>query len=469
MRFDEEIVKAVKHQAATDTNATKTEDEILAIEETVRTAVSLTNYDFSKSKSSVVSKDGGKKRFVKKFSDNYSVESVLCQCIKQILDRTFRIKYPNRNKSIRALFDALKAVKQMADFTIVKYDFKDYFNSVSAPYVYEKYLKAKLTNRFEADLISHFVGETKYTYAGFCTSNVIAEIIAKQFDTAVRLAFADKGVLLFERYIDDSVIIFNEHIEKSECEHILKKTLSRIFHDNSITVSPKCKTRFNKLKSIHISHRGLSTVPNTQTTFDYLGYEFSFEMNNDRIEIKYGITQEKQDKYKGRIDEIISLYKEPTKKNGLTNPDFHNMELLRQRIVAFTSRTVYQSRRYRATIWKAKGFVGNYGELRYLLDTTQIDNTTKAFLENMVVDAFNRASLPYPYFLKGANGKRGYSLFENMKRNKTLLLVDRIGYSKPALERLCSKVGISLIDKNGKERGYGNLVRDYLIELNVGY
>ena len=87
----------------------------------------------------------------------------------------------------------------------------------------------------------------------------------------------------------------------------------------------------------------------------------------------------------------------------------------------------------------------------------------------MVENAFRRAELPPPYFITGSIGKSGYNLFENMKVNKTLLFVEHIGYSKHALERLCSQVGINLFDCEGKMRSYGNLVRDYLIKVKVGY
>jgi hypothetical protein len=282
MRFDDEIVRAVKQQAALDdTQPKKTDDELNEIIETVRSAVSFGTYDFTTSTSQVLTQSGGKKRYIKQYADCYSAESVLCKCIKQILDKTFHIQYPNRNKSVHSVFDTLKAVKQMADFTIVKCDFKDYFNSVSARYVFEKYIKEKLSNRFEADLIDKFTKQTKYTYAGFSTSNVIAEIIAEQFDLAVRLAFADKGILFYERYIDDTLIVINEHIEEAECRQILNATLKSIYHDESIESKPKCKTRFNYSKFIHVTHRKLMAIPNTVKSVDYLGYEFLFVHNPD--------------------------------------------------------------------------------------------------------------------------------------------------------------------------------------------
>lgn len=475
MRFDDEIIRAVKHQAALDdTQPQKTDDELNKIIKAAQSAASSGTYDFNTSTSQVLTQVGGKKRYIKQYADCYSAESILCKCIKQILDKTFHIKYPNRNKSVHSVFDTLKAVKQMADFTIIKCDFKDYFNSVSARYVFEKYIKEKLPDRFEADLIDKFTKQTKYTYAGFSTSNVIAEIIAEQFDSAVRLAFADKGILFYERYIDDTLIIINEHVEEAECRHILNVALKSIYHDERIKSKPKCKTRFNFSKFIHVTHRELMAIPNTVKSVDYLGYEFLFVYTpgvkkDNGIVLKYGVTEAKRKKYIKRLQKLIVLFTHE-RIDGVANPDYNNIELLRHRIAAFTSREVYQSRRFRQTVWKTKGFISNYGELRYLLETDLIDGATKDFLKGMVIDAFTNAGFnTLPFFIRDSCEKSGYNLFENMKKNKTILFVDRIGYSEPALKRLCSQVGVSLTDRNGKNRGYGNLVRDYLIKVKVGY
>ena len=120
----------------------------------------------------------------------------------------------------------------MSDFTIVKFDFKDYFNSISSVYVIEKYLKSNLVDRREIDLIKSFAYSTQYAYAGLCTSNAIAEIIAKHFDDAVRQAFIGNGVIYYERYIDDSILILNEHVEEMEIKEKLEKTLLSIFYRN---------------------------------------------------------------------------------------------------------------------------------------------------------------------------------------------------------------------------------------------
>jgi len=93
MRLDDGILRAVRHQAASDTQTKKTAEEIDVISKVVKETVENTTYDFSKAKP-IILNQGGKKRFVKQFPDIYSAESVLCQYIKQILDRIFKVKYP---------------------------------------------------------------------------------------------------------------------------------------------------------------------------------------------------------------------------------------------------------------------------------------------------------------------------------------------------------------------------------------
>lgn len=69
----------------------------------------------------------------------FSSEALLCIYLKRMLDRRFHISYPNRNTFVRSLFDITCALSDMSDYTIIKFDFKDFFNSVSSVFVY-KYL-----------------------------------------------------------------------------------------------------------------------------------------------------------------------------------------------------------------------------------------------------------------------------------------------------------------------------------------
>lgn len=450
MRDMNEIQRAVKYLNANAPVSAKIDDaQIEAF--VMRTIDDLNrgNYDFS-TYDSIVLKQGTKKRQVKLYK-LFSTENILCQYIKQILDRIFKVKYPNRNKAVHTLFDFFKAVRQMSEFTIIKFDFKDYFNSVSSIYVFEKCIKDQMTDRAETKLISTFATQTKYSYAGLNTSNLFSEIIAIKFDELIRQAFSQYGLLFLERYIDDTIIILNNHLEQATCNEILDYSLQQVYHDTSITTSVPCKTKFNPLKFKLITRRSLTTA---WSSVDFLGYEFFFRADtNGKTAMQYGITAEKQNKYSGRMDEIVEDYKRN-----------NDVELMRHRILAFASRTVYVSKKYSNNIWKAKGFINNYGELRFLIDTSLIHPDTETFLKNMIEDAFTRNAVPIPYFLKQASNQRGYNLLKNMMINRTLLLVEHVGYDKASVEKLCTKIGISITGK-----GYGALVREYLIKTKVGY
>lgn len=450
MSLTNEIQRAVKHINANTPINTKINDaQIESLANRTIADLESGNYDFS-TYDSIVLKQGTKKRHVKLYKP-FSTENILCQYIKQILDRRFKIKYPNRNKAVHTLFDFLKAVKQMSEFSIIKFDFKDYFNSVSSVYVFEKCIKEQMTDRAEAELISTFTNQTQYSYAGLSTSNLFSEIIAIKFDDLIRQAFSQHGVLFFERYIDDTIIILNQHLERATCDKILNDALREVYYDTSISSAIPCKTKFNQSKFKMVTRRSLTTEP---SSVNFLGYEFFFKADSKgKTTIQYGITTEKQDKYNGRMDEIVEDYKQN-----------NDVELLRHRILAFASRTVYVSKKYSNNVWKVKGFINNYGELRFLIDTRLLHPDTKAFLKDMITNAFSRNAVSLPYFLIGASNQRGYNLLNNMAANRTLLFVEHVGYDKAGIEKLCEQIGIAVSGK-----GYGNLVREYLIKTKVGY
>lgn len=463
MKLVSEITRALNHINAqikiNDMEHKKDEGEIKIIAERVLTDLKSNSFNFSQA-SPIILKQGTKKRLAKRFVDDFSKENILCQCIKQILDKEFKIKYPNRNKISKSLFNAIGTIKHMSDFTIVKFDFKDYFNSISSVYVYEKIIKSNLSDRFENDLINKFVTDTKYAFAGLQTSNVIAEIIGNLFDEEILKNFSSFGLIFYERYIDDGIIVLNEYLSESKCKKMLLNTIEEVFHDKLIHITPNCTTKMNVQKFKYIAKRNI--INNQKYTVDFLGYQFVLEKKSNSIEVKYGITDAKKDKYKKRIETLITLF------SDVNSPDYKKLELLRHRLLAFSCREVYITKKFKSDIWKVKGFISNYGELRYLLNTGLVEPDTEIFLKDVIYDSFSRLGLPHPYFLKG-DSRNAYSLYHNMLQNKTLLFEPHIGYSEIALSNLCKKIDISLVDSLGQRRGYGTLVRDYLIKTKVGY
>lgn len=456
MSIKKEIERAVKKISLSNSKTSTELKDIIS-----NTLISYNNSSFNFAKLiSLIVKQNLKKRLVKKYDDCYSPENVLCQCIKQILDRTFEIKYPNRNKISHDLFTTLSAITQMTDFTIFKFDFKDFFNSVSSIYTFEKYLKKSNLKYYENDLIKDYVYSTKYAFAGLCSSNTIVEIIAKNFDKLLCQEFSSHGIIFYERYIDDCILILNEDMKEEKIKETLKNILIEIFHDQSIE-NHQCKTEFNEKKFQYISKK---KVLKEKCSVDFLGYEFYFELIEKQIIIKYGITLEKRKKYEKRLNNLILYCK------SLSLPEHDETELLRHMIRAFSSRSVYITKYYQSSIWRVKGFISNYGELRYLLDTELIEPETKEFLQNAIDNAFNAVKFQ-PYFLTANKEKTecGYNLYGNMKSNKTILLVKHIGYDYRSLVTLCKQVRINILDAKGKKKKYGNLVKEYLIKIKVGY
>lgn len=387
---------------------------------------------------------------------DFSVEDILCIYIKRLLDRKLHINFPNRNTCVHSLFDTISLLKDMNDYTIVKFDFQDFFNSISSTYVYSKILKKLSFERYQLRLIKDFVQKTKYTYAGLSTSNILCEIIAKEFDELLLNKLCNYGVIYHKRYVDDSIVIMNSFIKKNQFELIVSDCINEIFYDRNIEFSERCTTKLNLSKTKYISMRDLKSS-GSEMDIDFLGYLFrlKYKPTNRRnaiTEIKYGITDKKIDKYKNKINAIVvefTIHK--------------NMELLRHQLKAFCSRTVYQIIKYKSLIWKTKGFISNYNELRFRTDL--LIPETKNFLKNSIADAFRNNGISIPYFLKGNLENSPYNLYNNLINNETMLFVEKIGIGRSKLEKLCSQVGIDI----SIDRSYDSLVREYLIKVKIGH
>lgn len=456
MNIDKEIERIVEFQNSMLTVQEKlNEVELKLVIEKIKDDYWNGSYDFAKFKS-VNKKQADKVRRTKTY-EAFSSEQILCIYLKRVLDKQFHVKYPNRNEFMHSLFDVINALGKMNDYTILRFDFEDFFNTVSSEYVFKKYLSQSSLERCQLSLLENFVGKTKYAYAGLNTSNIICEIIAQRFDELLKLKFSSYGLIFYRRYIDDGILIFNRYVENGVGLKLINEAINETFYDSDIVGVKGCKTRLSITKTKFIALRNLISMHSTDK-FDYLGYEFILNPKLDGHKIvtkfKYGITDKKIEKYKKRIEEIVKDY--------IVDRRDNRVEFLRHKIKAFTFRTVYQFNRNKSLIWKVKGFVANYQELRYRLPL--LTDSSKKFLNDSVLDAFHKNGLKLPYFLKSRQEESIYNLYNNLKNYKTLLFVERIGIGKKTLNKMCRQIGI---DINGKD--YDALVREYLIKVKVGH
>ena len=91
MDLKKDIERAVRHIAANDYKNPKTDVELQQLIDDAVATFNSGAYNFS-GYSSMFLNQGAKTRTIKYYENIYSAENVLCQCVKQILDRTFNIK-----------------------------------------------------------------------------------------------------------------------------------------------------------------------------------------------------------------------------------------------------------------------------------------------------------------------------------------------------------------------------------------
>lgn len=422
---------------------TLTEDDIDYWSNVCKDAVQNDTYDFSTFSRDIYSQMG-KKRVICSFS-KLSVENILCHYLKRQLDRAFYIKYASRSKIINLLFNMLVATKNMNDFVIVRADFKSFFDSVLSEYVHKKYILTSMLRREDKEILERYIGCFKYCYAGLCLSNGMTEIVCKDFDIVLKAKLSEFGVFFYERYVDDMLIMFNNYISEDKVKNVINETIHEVFGTCPVRLSNK------EGKFSYIARRNLSLTQH----FNFLGYDF-FVLNEEKGKIKfvYGIADKKRVKYSNIIERAFIQYK-------LTG----NKELLRQRLKIFSSRVVIARQIQGSSFdWLTKGVVANYNELRHYCNSLHSD--TEKFLKGLFYQLLKKYNLKRPYFLpkQSSNEESIYSLYSNLRRNRTLLFEEKIGIPKEVILKWIYKIDSSY-SAHGKD--YYRIVIEYLEMIKI--
>lgn len=398
-------------------------------------------YDFSSSSKEIYSQ-GKKKRVIYSFNSD-STESVICKYLKKRLDYTFHIKYPSRNKIINSLFSILPVIKDLNDFVIIRADFKSFFDSIIAKYIYVQYLEQSALSRKDKRLFEEYVENFKYCYAGLCLSNVMTEIVCRDFDKNLRAKLEKYGVVYCERYVDDILIILNSYISDEDVKKLIYESISEIFGN--------CPVRLNERKYRYICKRGISS----SQEFDFLGYNFTMNYNTvtKKLSFLFGITEKKRQKYYNRFKKVFCEYAKD-----------HNLELFRQRIKVLSTRVVITKELGRESFqWVTKGVIANYNELRNYLD--YLDSNTEQFLKNVYLNLITETEIAMPgFFADSLTGESVYNLFSTLKRNRSTIYDNRIGIKLNDLVSVIKKINPSYYCGT---KNYLQIVYEYLELLKI--
>lgn len=387
-----------------------TKESINETIEHVRLAAERGDYDFSHF-SSMEKGDADHPRTIKCFW-SWQTENVLSTYLKFVLDSALNVKYANRKNVIKLLFNQLFLLKDFRNFTIIRFDFKDYFESISTKYVYEKFISEEIKDRNNAKLFTEYCSRIPRCYMGLPLSNAFAEIAGRAFDEQIQERFADDGLCYYTRYVDDCIMILNQRVTQDECISKIKLCVKDIFkderieavRDSNVEVYGSGDKKFQYISDLEVE---------TQHSFDFLGYEIFLERKEkQKLTLQYGITADKMEKYRKRIKSMFDQC-----------PSIRDCELLRHMLQVFCRRTVYRKGVGKSLKWNVKGFISDYSELRFHLSNGELHSTTKKFLQAVIWRVSQEKFHDAPYFLKSEERSKphpAYTLYDNMLNNRTL-------------------------------------------------
>lgn len=377
---------------------------------------------------------------------NSTNEEMALKYLKRRLDIELNIKYANRNCIMRELFPVIENIACLGDFTIFRFDFKHFFESVEAREIFDEYVADTNLRRYEKDLLKQLTNLYKYCFAGLPTSNAFIEIVANRFDQVLKSKFGDKGLCFYSRYVDDGILVFNEFVDKTYIQKVLDDAIREVFNMPSV--------RLNADKTCYL------TKYTGNLKFDYLGYQFEKNGRGKKVNFLFGIADSKIKKYQNKLDCIIKQY---IKDN--------NIELFRHRILYYISRIVFytntNSRYSTLGKWDVSGIIENYGLLRkYIVNKSRLIRTTQVFLFNGVYNGCVGAGLinkKIPYFLR-KKGKDVYSIAYGLQKNKTIIFHPNIGWSAEYLKKQITRLAP---ETDLKKKSYRELSKIYCTILRL--
>lgn len=413
----------------------------------IYTALVKEELHFEEFNSIFIKKDGKKREIC---VTNTSKDKLLVNYLAKRMREVFNISFPDRDQIMEIVINLIDALPQLQDYTIYRFDFKNFFKSVSSKLVYEKYIKESDLCRYEKNLILELIEKTENfgCAQGLATSNVLVEIIAQEFDNSIKTFFADKGIILYERYVDDGIIIFNKFIGINELRNIINSNIDNIFNDAG---------NFNRKVTISADKENYQTKYLGIKKFDYLGYSFYLDTSGNNYFYRYGIAENKLEKYKNQLKMIYEDY-----------VISGNQRLLYHRLLFFNSRIVYydySGYKYKNNRkWEVRGLINTYRMLRrymiYNESTNKIMEETEDFLKNFHRKLLQEMYITYrfviPDFLKG-KGIDTYSLWCAFEKNHSIVFQANIGWNIQYLVK-------AINDITGKtyKGSYTKIVNEYL-------
>ncbi len=349
-----------------------------------------------------------------------SFEKTIIDEINKIILKEKKVCFNNKVQ-IASHLD--KIVKKLRNYTIVRFDFKNYFNSLNLNYILEKCQINRLLNDFQQNFLKDYANFLKYCMPGINLNTTMAEVIASEFDREIKNTYKD--IAFYERFVDDVIMIVNRRVPEDEIKARLTSTVNKIFYDESIGYKNKTQIHFD-------TKFNCFTDKDTPKSVNVLDFKISFA---DTITI--GIADKEKIRFKKQIEDIILRYQD-------------NDRALKTILKILARGVIYKKIRKNKTKWECKGFVSKY-RLYSRYDCFKEDEN---FCKTVFIQAFIGLGLPVPFYLN----EKCYDIIYNIK-NKKYFVLDKIsGVPRGKLVKIMANIG-KKYDENTK---YFDIASDLL-------
>lgn len=257
----------------------------------------------------------------------YQVKGIYPYFILKRFNVTFRtinsIKQANRNEIVSSI---VALIKDKRPYSIIRLDIKDFYESIERNVILNNLEQDIAYSRSTVDILEKWFdcfdrSKVLGLPRGLSISASLSEYYLREFD---KKAQRIEGVFYYARFVDDIVIFSTNSPEDTATalESYLPEGLK--FHENNEKRAVLIIPKENKANSKNLK-------------FDYLGYEFSINIDKNKLNTKVDFSDGKVRKIKTKIVKALLDFKR--------NNDF----LLLKSRVCFLTHNYYIHNKYRDT------------------------------------------------------------------------------------------------------------------------
>lgn len=402
------------------------------------------NLDFIGQVAFFKKKTGNDVRKLCKFKNKSSIEYNASLSIKQILEPLVEKEMRDINGMTEKFMRRLMA-NRMGLFTIVKFDFKDFFPSISLRYAYEFFIKDKINEKYHP-LFENYVESVKYNLQGLPPSSNFAAVMAKAMKEEIFAFFKIDGLTDCFYYDDAFVMLFKKRVNHIYIKFGIEECVKNVFNKkNSFKYQNKVKVNNDNEKYVYLNDEKLPC------SFSWLGYKFGITYGWQGIGMTIDFADEMIEHLRQKIFEAVRL----------NYPDTEKLRLMlyssTRNVVTKIEKQGQDNRNVSITPFKFYKNLVKYKEL--------IGENTVRFLQGVVIDAFRQQTIALPYYLYDQKIESGYNIWHNLFSHRAIVLNKKFGWSYPKLYNILKKH--TNLDLHNKP--YSELAKIYIDNFVIKY